>query len=116
MQDSMLSLAIYLLTITTLRFTTSASDDAYANEIRAWQTTREKKLTAENGWLALAGRFPLKAGWNTIGTGAANDVVLPKEPKGTGPEPIGAVIVDDAAKKVTLKLAGGVSIASEGKP
>jgi uncharacterized protein len=111
----MLLIAIYLC-FTAAPFTNPTSDDAYANEIRAWQAAREKKLTAENGWLSLAGRYPLKEGWNTIGTGASNDVVFPKELKGTGPEQIGAVIVDIAAKRVYLKLAGGVSMTSAGKP
>jgi len=94
----------------------AASEDSYPDQIRGWQAAREKKLTAENGWLSLAGRFPLKEGANAIGTGEANDVVFPKELKGTGPEQIGAVIIDSVAKKVSLKLAGGVSMTSEGKP
>lgn len=94
----------------------SATDPTYADEIKQWQQTREKKLRADNGWLTLAGRFPLKPGVNTFGTGKDNDVVFPPELQGTGTERLGTLVVDVAAKKVTLKLPEGVLWMSEGKP
>jgi len=88
----------------------------YAEQLQKWRETREEKLRAENGWLSLAGRYPLKDGANTFGTGGTNDVVFPAALKGTGPERLGTVHVDTAAKKVTLKLAEGVSMVSGDKP
>lgn len=112
----MLTLAIYLLCFTTAPFANTVSDDAYAQEIRAWQTAREKKLTAENGWLSLAGRYQLKEGSNTIGAGEGNDIAFPKELRGAIPEKLGAVIVDPKAKTVTLRLAEGVTMSTGGEP
>jgi hypothetical protein len=87
-----------------------------SNEIQNWRIAREEKLRAENGWLALVGRYPLKEGANTFGTGKDNDVVFPGPLKGTGPERLGTLQVDLTANKVTLKLAEGVLMAHNGKP
>lgn len=94
----------------------SAADPAYAAEIQKWRETREKNLRADNGWLTLAGRFPLKPGVNTFGTGKGNDVVFPAELAGTGPGRLGKLLVDAEGKKVVLRLVEGVSMTSEGKP
>jgi uncharacterized protein len=85
-----------------------ADDPGYEKELRAWREAREKGLRADNGWLTLAGRYPLKSGANTIGTGKDNDVVFPPELKGTGPERLGVVHVDSDAKRVTLRPAEGI--------
>lgn len=90
-------------------------DPDYAAEIQKWRETREKKLRADNGWLTLAGRFPLKPGANTFGTGKGNDVVFPAQLAGTGPERLGTLQVDTVGKKVVLKLADGVAMTSDGK-
>lgn len=95
---------------------TMAHDPEYVAAIQAWRATREKNLRADHGWLTLAGRFPLKAGDNTLGTGSGNDVVLPAELKGTGPERLGTIHVDAKAGKVMLQLAEGVSMTRQGKP
>ncbi len=93
-----------------------SENPSHADEIKKWRDAREKKLKADNGWLTLAGRYPLKEGESTFGTGQNNDVVLPAALKGTGPERLGTLNVDLKAKKVTLRLADGVSMLSEGKP
>lgn len=89
---------------------------ANADDIQTWRKTREEKLRAENGWLSLVGRFPLKEGANSFGTGKDNTVVFPAALKGTGPERLGTIQVDLAAKKITLQLAEGVSMVHDGKP
>jgi uncharacterized protein (DUF1684 family) len=94
----------------------AADDRAYDNELRAWRDSREKRLRADNGWLTLAGRFPLKSGPNTFGTGKDNDVVFPPQLKGVGPDRLGTLLVDGEAKKVTLQLADGVTMLSGDKP
>jgi uncharacterized protein len=88
-------------------FLAVADDPAYEKELRAWRELREKRLRADDGWLTLAGRFPLKPGANTIGTGKDNDVVFPPELRGTGPERLGVVHVDADARRVTLRPADG---------
>ncbi len=76
----------------------------------------EEKLRAANSWLSLVGRYPLKPGPNTFGTGKNNDVIFPAPLAGLGPERLGTLDVDPKAKKVTLKLSDGVSMTSGGKP
>jgi uncharacterized protein len=93
-----------------------AADPAYNTELQEWRNAREKSLRTDNGWLTLAGRFPLKAGANTFGTGKDNDVVFPPELKGVGPDRLGTLYVDAEAKKVTLQLANGVTMLSGDKP
>ncbi len=55
-----------------------ASASSYQTEIRQWQHNREAALTAEDGWLTVAGLFWLKEGENTIGTDRRNNFVLPQ--------------------------------------
>ena len=94
----------------------SAAEPTFAEEIRQWREGREKSLRSDNGWLTLAGRFPLKPGDNTFGIGKDNDVVFPPQLKGAGGDRLGTLRVDTTAKKVTLKLPEGVSWTSDGKP
>jgi uncharacterized protein (DUF1684 family) len=94
----------------------TAGGPDYAKELRAWRDLREAKLRADNGWLTLAGRFTLKPGTNTIGTGEDNDVVFPPELKGTGPDRLGVIHVDAEAMRVTLRPADGVGFVAGGKP
>ena len=84
----------------------------YIADIDAWHDKVDASLRRDNGWLTLAGRFVMKPGANTFGTGKNNDIVFPPELKGTGPEQLGTINVESG--KVTLKLADGVSMASDG--
>jgi uncharacterized protein (DUF1684 family) len=90
-------LFLAIFAFSSLPTTLPAADPTYADEIQKWRDAREKKLRADNGWLTLAGRYPLKEGANTFGTGKDNDVVLPAELKGTGPERLGTLV--DAIKE-----------------
>jgi len=94
----------------------AAENSPYAEVLRKWQADREKKLRADNGWLTLAGRYPLKEGENTFGVGKDNDVVFPASLKGAGPERLGTIHVDARTKQVKLRLSKGVSMVSDGKP
>jgi uncharacterized protein (DUF1684 family) len=89
--------------------------DAYVDSVQQWRDKVEQSLRRDNGWLTLAGRFQMKPGANTFGTGKDNDIVFPPELKGTGPERLGTLFVDAVGKKVTLKLANGVSMTSDSK-
>jgi len=74
-------------------------DPAYAKTVQDWRVRAETGLKRDNGWLTLVGRYPLKQGENTFGTGPRNDVVFPQ---GLGPVGMGSVWID--GKKVTVKL------------
>ena len=88
-----------------------AADPAYVKSVEEWRAKAETGLKRDNGWLTLAGRFVMKPGTNTFGTGEKNDIVFPK---GLGPERMGTIDVQPG--KVTLKLAPGFSMDKDGKP
>lgn len=113
-----LNLSLFALTIVASVTAEAVEQEkkSTTDEIEKWRATREAKLRAENGWLTLVGRYPLKEGTNTFGTGKDNDVVFPGSLKGTGPERLGTLQVDPTAKKTTLRLVDGVSMVSNGKP
>lgn len=103
------------LVITLFAVAFPAVDPAYAAEIETWRAEREKMLREDNGWLTLAGRFPLEPGDNSFGTGKGNAVVFPKELAGVGPDRLGTIVVDEQAKTATLKLAAGVTFTAGDK-
>ncbi len=111
-----LNLSLYALTIVApvTAQLVEQEKQSHTNEIQNWRMAREEKLRAENGWLTLVGRYPMKDGPNTFGTGKDNDVVFPAALKGTGPERVGTLQVDPTAKKITLKLAEHVSMTHNG--
>src|SRR5205814_9355156 len=59
-----------------------AGDPAYTKQVLDWRVKAEDGLRRDNGWLTLAGRYPLKPGENTFGTAKTNDIVFPP---GLGP-------------------------------
>jgi uncharacterized protein len=79
-----------------------AADPAYAKSVKDWRAKAEAGLKRDNGWLTLAGRYPLKPGENTFGTAKTNDIVFPA---GLGPAGMGSVWVEPG--KVTVKLVEG---------
>jgi uncharacterized protein (DUF1684 family) len=113
---------LHKLALAAMAFMTSASfantsitTNEYVQSIDKWRAVREASLRNDNNWLTLAGRFQMKPGTNTFGTGKKNDIVFPPELKGVGPETLGTFEVDNANKKVTLKLAPSVWMTLEGK-
>ena len=84
-----------------------AIDPAYVKTVNDWRARAEQGLRRDNGWLTLAGRYPLKQGENTFGTGDRNDLVFPK---GLGPVGMGSVWVEPG--KVTVKLVEGYKMKS----
>ena len=114
----MSTMRLFLLTfiaVSSCSLVESAENMPDAEEIQTWRATREKRLRADNGWLTLVGRYPLKQGANTFGTGKGNGVILPASLEGVGPESLGRFDVDHEQKTVTLKLAEGVSMVSSGE-
>lgn len=86
-----------------------AADPDYVKSVQAWRTRAEQSLRRDNGWLTLAGRYVMKPGTNTFGTGKENDIVFPP---GLGPERMGTVEV--APGRVEVKLAPGVTMTKDG--
>jgi uncharacterized protein (DUF1684 family) len=68
----------------------------YQSEIAQWREKRVAALKADGGWLSVAGLFWLKEGSNSIGTGGANDIVLP-----AGPAVFGAIELQHGQVRVT---------------
>jgi uncharacterized protein len=60
------------------------NQQAYVKEIEEWRAKRLASLTSDSGWLSLIGLFWLKEGRNTVGSDAANDIVVPKVPARAG--------------------------------
>jgi len=75
------------------------ADATYVKSIEDWRARAEAGLKRDNGWLTLAGRYPLKPGENTFGTAKTNDVVFPP---GLGPNGMGSVWVEPGKVKVKL--------------
>ncbi|HXZ48434.1 MAG TPA: DUF1684 domain-containing protein [Usitatibacter sp.] len=88
-----------------------AADSDYVKSVEAWRARVEAHLRADNGWLTLAGRYVLKPGANTFGTGAANDVVFPA---GLGPGRMGTITVEPG--RVAVKLEPGLAMTKDGIP
>src|SRR5215813_8829376 len=51
--------------------------DAYQAEVENFRKAREAKLTSDTGWLTIAGLHFLTQPKTTVGSDAANDIVLP---------------------------------------
>ena len=85
-----------------------AANPEHVKSVQAWRERAEQGLRRDNGWLTLAGRFPMKPGVNTFGTGEGNDIVFPK---GLGPERMGTITVEPGNVKV--KLADGLTMTTK---
>src|SRR5258706_4762879 len=99
--------ALLLATLATIP--AAAADPAYVKSVEDWRAKAETGLRRDNGWLTLAGRYVMKPGENTFGTGEKNDIVFPK---GLGAERMGTIGVEPG--KVTLTLASGVTMEKDG--
>jgi uncharacterized protein (DUF1684 family) len=86
-----------------------AGDPAYAKSVKDWRARAETSLKRDDGWLTLAGRYVLKPGENTFGTGKTNDLVFPA---GLGPAGMGSVFVEPG--RVRVKLVEGYTMKSAG--
>jgi uncharacterized protein (DUF1684 family) len=85
-----------------------APDPAYKKSVEDWRSRAEQSLRRDNGWLTLAGRYVLKPGENTFGTGQKNDIVFPP---GLGPAGMGSVWVEPG--KVTVKMVEGLKLKAD---
>lgn len=108
----------FFIFLTVLVFLTGCGDrendkgsPEYISSIKQWRAKRVENLKKDNGWLNLAGLYWLKQGENTFGTNPGNDIVFPK---GKGPGTIGNFILSDST--ITIKVAPGVEVKTNGKP
>src|SRR4051812_35220493 len=82
--------------------TANAVAEGYEGEIRQFQHDREAALTADNGWLTIAGLFFLTQPRTTFGSDPLNDIVLPAG------APARAGTFELVKDKVTVKAEPGV--------
>ena len=82
--------------------------DEYAAGIETWRAERERRLTADDGWLAVAGLFFLREGENTFGSDPLHDIVLP-----AGPPAAGTFVLSD--RRVALRAAPGSTLTVDGQ-
>lgn len=80
----------------------------YAASIETWRAEREARLTADDGWLTVAGLFFLREGENGFGSDPLHDIVLP-----SGPADAGAFVLRDG--RVTLRAAAGATVSVDGR-
>jgi len=88
----------------------TAETDAYMEEIDGWKAKRLESLKSPQGYLTLAGLFPLAEGKNSFGSAGDNALVFPSG----APAHAGVFILEKGA--VTLEVTAGVEIASAGEP
>ena len=80
----------------------------YVSAVEAWRAERETRLTADDGWLTVAGLFFLREGENSFGGDPLHDIVLP-----AGPRDAGVFVLRDG--KVTLRAAPGSTVTVGGE-
>ncbi len=80
----------------------------YVAETESWRAEREARLTADDGWLTVAGLFFLTEGENSFGSSPVNDIVIR-----TGPERAGIVTLDDG--RITVRAAVGTTLSVDGQ-
>jgi hypothetical protein len=85
-------------------------DPAYRKSVEDWRARVEQSLRRDNGWLTLAGRYVLKPGESTFGTGPRNDVIFPA---GLGPVHMG--VIDVQPGKVVVKMVEGLTLKKDGQ-
>jgi uncharacterized protein len=98
-----------LLAALVLAGTIAAPDALYVAETEQWRADRATRLSADYGWLSVAGLFWLEPGTHTFGSDPASAIVLPN-----GPAHAGAF--ERRGDAVTLRVEPGVAITQEGKP
>jgi len=87
------------------------ADPAYVKSVEDWRARADQSLRKDNGWLTLAGRYVMKPGVNTFGTGEKNDIVFPP---GLGPERMGTITIEPG--HVFVQLEPGLSMVKDGIP
>src|SRR5919109_1923838 len=87
-----------------------SSPSSYPAEIQKHREKRVAELTADNGWLAVAGLFWLHEGMNTAGSDPDKAIRLPAR----APKTLGAFELKHGT--VTFAADAGVRLTANGKP
>ncbi len=90
---------------------THAQTAAAVSSLDGWRADYEDRLTADYGWLSVAGLSFLEPGVNTIGSLRGSAVQLPA---GHAPLEVGRVVYRDG--RATLHLRAGVVATMDGEP
>lgn len=106
-----LAILVGLLVAAGLILMREAGQNDYKASVEAWRQRRLARLTSDQGWLTLAGLFWLKEGPNRFGTDPSNEIVLPP-----GSAPARAGVFELHGGRVGVRVAGGVTVTSAGKP
>lgn len=77
-----LRISTWFAVLVTVTIPVGAQD--YDTGINTWRADREARLTAEDGWLTVAGLFFLTEGTSSFGTSPLNDIVLSSGPEMAG--------------------------------
>jgi uncharacterized protein len=100
------------LVLVFLLFASSASAQAQSVEsLDAWRADYEARLTADYGWLSVAGLSFLREGVNTVGSLRGSVVQLPA---GEAPLEVGRIVYHDG--RATLHLRTGTTALVDGAP
>lgn len=91
-------LVILFLGSTFIGFIGDNTEDFY-KEVEEWHKRRISSLTAETGWLSLAGLYWLKQGENTFGSAKDNDIIFP----GDTPKYMGTLVLKDSIVNISVK-------------
>ena len=86
-----------------------AADADYPKTVQEWRERADRGLRRDNGWLTLAGRYVMKPGVSTFGTGKDNDIVFPE---GLGPARMGTIAVEPG--RVFVQLEPGLTMTKDG--
>lgn len=100
-----LTLALFLCCLT------PAGAETYEEEINAWRKNRLERLTADDGWVTLAGLFWLREGENRFGRSPSNNLVAnyPGFPDQAG-------VFSVAGTEVRFRAHGQADIRCQGQP
>ena len=88
-----------------------AADAQPAESLDEWRSAYEARLTANYGWLSVAGLSFLSAGTNTVGSLRGSDVLLPA---GQAPLEVGRIVWHGG--RATLHLRAGIAATVDGAP
>jgi hypothetical protein len=80
----------------------------YEQQIEQWQHDRRASLSEPNGWLGLVGLHWLEEGENKCGSGADNQVILPR----TAPEYVGVYTLNEGSVSCSVIEQEGLSSTS----
>lgn len=83
----------------------------YLSAIQEWRARYERDLTAEDGWLAIAGLAWLPEGASSFGSAPGNDIRLP-----AGSTTLQAGWFFNHVGTITLQAANGTPVSMDGQP